>query len=177
MPSLSRAQTLGTACAAALALGFARTGVAAPSKIDGDDAKALATELALERAAVKAYTDAAAGKILTPPVLAVFNRFLADHTAHRDALVAALTAAGTTPTEDVAPLTVPDMKTEADVLEFVYTVERSLADGYVAAVSTFKNRDYAKIAASTLGVETTHVALIAEALRKSPAYPSGFVAS
>ncbi|MBC5822155.1 MAG: ferritin-like domain-containing protein [Candidatus Eremiobacteraeota bacterium] len=71
----------------------------------------------------------------------------------------------------------PPLHAEIDVLGFAYTIERMLADVHLAPVATYRNRDYAKTAASILGVETTHVALLAEALRRNPAYPSSFVAA
>ena len=105
------------------------------------------------------------------------NVFVTDHTAHRDALIAAITAGGQTPGTDLATLDTPTLGNEAEFLNYAYTVERSLASGHLAAVAGFHNRDYAKTAASILGVETTHVALLAEALRKGSAYPTSFVAS
>ncbi len=176
MRSVSRADVFTTVCAAGVAAALPSL-VQAAAKIDGDDLKALASALALERAAIKAYGDVASANVLSPPVLAVFNRFLAEHTAHRDAIVAAISAAGQTPGSDVATQEALAPKTELDALGAVYGIERSLADAHFATVATFKNRDYTRSVASILGVETTHVALLAEALRKSPAYPGGFLTS
>jgi hypothetical protein len=67
------------------------------------------------------------------------------------------------------------MKTEADFLAFALSTERQLASSYLAAVPQFKNRDLAKTAASILGVDTAHVAVLSEALRQYPPYPGGFV--
>ncbi len=177
MSTLTRAQALGAAGALGLTAPLLTHCTLAAGAIDAGDATSLGSELALERAAVKAYTDAAASGIVSPSVLAVLNSFLADHTAHRDALIAALTTAGRQAPEDVATLDTPVLHAEVDVLGFAYTIERMLADAHLAPVATYKNRDYAKTAASILGVETTHVALLAEALRRNPAYPSSFVAS
>ncbi len=177
MSTYTRARALAAAGALGLAAPLLNQCAFAADKVDADDVKSIATELALERAAVKAYTDSAALGVVSPPVLAVLNGFLADHTAHRDALIAALTAAGQQVPQDPAPLDTPTLHAEADVLSFAYTVERMLADAHLGAVPAFKNRDYAKTAASILGIETTHVALLAEALRKNPAYPSSFVAT
>ncbi len=177
MSTHTRAQALGAVAALGLAAPLLTRCAFAADKVDPNDLKSLGTELALERAAIKAYTDAAALNVLSPSVLAVLSGFLADHNAHRDAIVAAFTAGGQTPSDDVAPLDTPSLHTEADVLNFVYTVERTLADAHLSAVPLYKDRDYAKTAASILGVETTHVALLAEALRRNPAYPSSFVAA
>jgi hypothetical protein len=77
---------------------------------------------------------------------------------------------------DTATLTINPPKTEADVLANALAFEKQLASYYLAAIPQFKNRDLAKTAASILGVDATHVALLAEALRQSPAYPGGFLA-
>lgn len=175
MSTCTRAQALGAAGAFGLAAPLLTRCAFAADKVDGGDLKSLATELALERSAIKAYTDAAALGVLSPSVLAVLNGFLADHNAHRDALITTYTTAGQTAPEDVAPLDTPPLHAEADVLNFAYTVERMLAGAHLTAVPVYKNRDYATTAASILGVETTHVALLAEALRRNPAYPSSFV--
>ncbi|MDQ2908246.1 MAG: ferritin-like domain-containing protein [Candidatus Eremiobacteraeota bacterium] len=175
MSTYTRARVLGIAGAVGFAAPFLTRCAFAADRVDPNDLKSLATELAAERAAIKAYTDAAALGVVSAPVIAVLNGFLADHNAHRDALIAAYTGAGQTAPADVAPLDTPPLHNENDVLNFAYTVERMLADGHLTAVPLYKNRDYATTAASILGVETTHVALLAEALRRNPAYPSSFV--
>ncbi len=176
MPIISRASALGVSSVLALAapLLFERV-VLAAGKADPGDIKLLNTVIPLERAALKAYGDAAATNILTPPVLAVAKSFMADHQAHLDALVAAITQGGATPSADTAALATPTLATEADILNFAYTVERLAASTYLGTVAQFKNRDLATTAASIMGVATTHVALLAEALKKNPAYPTSFV--
>ena len=176
MPKLSRANALGATSAIALTAPLlVRNFVLAAQKADGGDIKLLNTAIPLERAAIKAYADAAATKLLSPAVLAVATSFMADHQAHLDALVAAVTEGGATPSPDTAPLTPPPLANERDILAFAYTVERLAASTYLGTIAQFKNRDLATTAASIMGIETTHVALLAEALRKNPAYPSGVV--
>jgi hypothetical protein len=176
MPYTTRAQALGSLCAVALA---SQTGIAAVlaagSKPDPADIKALAATLALERALIQLYADPNATHLLSPPVLAVIGQFSTDHVAHRDALAQALGAAGQTVSQDVAVIAQPSLSNEGDVLGFAYTLERQLANAHLGSVPSFKNRDYSATAASILGVETTHVALLGEALRQGRAYPSGFV--
>ncbi len=177
MSFLTRAKALGSLCGLAFtsSAGVLVSNAVAASKIDAGDLKALAATLALERAAVKAYADAAASNVLAPPVLAVLNDFLADHTAHRDAIVQAIVATGQAASDDVAPLDTPALRVESDILSFAYGLERSLAAAHLSALPAYKNRDYAQTTGSILGVETTHVALLGEALRKGRAYPSSFV--
>jgi hypothetical protein len=172
----SRASALGAAGALTLAaplLGLRLSNAA--SKTDPNDLKLLAGALALERAEIKAYDDALATNLLSPPVRSVLQSFAADHGAHRDTLIAALAKAGVTASSDVAPLTLPEVHSEADVLGMAYVIERQIATLYLGAVPQYANRDFTATAASILGVETAHVALLAEALRRWPAYPSGFV--
>jgi hypothetical protein len=142
---------------------------AAAQAADPADIDTLNTAIALERAGIKAYADAAATGLLSKPVLALAGRFVADHTAHRDALIGAVLAAGATPSTAPAPIAYPTLATEHDVLAFAQVVEMK------AVIPDLKNRTLAGVAASILGVETTHVALLAEALQ-TRVYASGFVA-
>lgn len=176
MPNISRSSALGATSALALAapLVFANFARAA-AKADASDIKLLDTAIPLERAAIKAYADAAGLNILSPSVLAVAKSFMADHQGHLDALVAAVTQGGATPTDETAKISTPKLASETDILNFAYTVERLAANTYLSTIAQFKNRDFATTAASIMGVETTHVALLAEALRKNPAYPTSFV--
>lgn len=177
MPTIiSRARALGATSALVLSSPslYARL-VAAAGKADPADIKLLNTAIPLERAAVKAYADAAATNLVSPSVLTVLKAFAADHQAHLDALSAAVTQGGATPSPDTATLPAATLGNELDILNFAYTIERLAANTYLGTVAAFKSRDLAATAASIMGVEATHVALLAEALRKSPAYPSGFI--
>ncbi len=171
----TRARALGSICALWLAGTAANRRAAAAPKIDTGDVKALGASLAAERATIKAYTDIVAAKVASAPVLAVLNQFLTDHSAHRDALVEALTAAGQQSADTSPPADTPAMSAESDVLAYLYSVERTIALAHLTALPEFKDHDYVSLTGSIVGVETTHVALLAEALRKSPPYQSGFV--
>jgi rubrerythrin len=149
--------------------------VEAAETADPSDIGALNAALALERAGVKAYTDAAATGLLSKPVLAVASGFLADHAAHRDALIAAIRVAGGTPTAETAKLSYPALKSEADILRFALAVEEKAANTYLSIVAEFKDRKFAELSASILGVETTHVALLSSALGRPTPYPGGFM--
>ena len=176
MPKISRATALGAASAALATspLLYAQL-VLAASKADAGDIKLLGTAIPLERAAVKAYGDAAATNLLSPSVLAVLKSFMADHQAHLDALSAAVTQGGATPPTETTTLPTPTLANEADILAFAYTIERLAAGTYLGTIAQFKNRDLATTAAAIMGVEATHVALLAEALKKDPPYPTGFI--
>ena len=150
--------------------------ISAAEAADEGDIKILQVAISLERAGIKAYTDAAGLHILTPGVLAVAKGFLADHTAHRDALIGAVKAAGETPTDVTTKLTYPKLATQADILAFAQSVERQAAATYLSVIPAFKNRKLAQTAGAILGVETTHVAILDYVLKKTTEpYPSSFV--
>jgi rubrerythrin len=178
MTIVTRAKMLGATSALALVGPTLLSNfliAAAADKMDPGDVKLLNTAIGLERAGIKAYSDAAGTKLLSPAVLAVATQFMNDHIAHRDALIAAVKQAGATPTDETLQITYPTLATEADILNFAYGIERQAANTYLTVIPVFKNRDLAHTAGAILGVESTHVALLGEALRKGEVYPSGFV--
>ena len=175
MSTLSRAHLIATAGSVALAATCSRA--LGAERIDPADVKALDASAALERAAGKTYADAAAANVLTPPVATVLARFQGDHASALAALTSAVSQAGQTVTSDVAPTGSETFSSEAAVLAYVYALERTIAFAYVQSVGQYKSRDFAMLAASIAGATTTHVALLAEALRRGPAYPSGLVSS
>jgi hypothetical protein len=179
MSMVTRAKALGAASAVALVGPALMTKfLMAAENMDPGDVKILNVAIALERAGIKAYADAAATGLLSAPVLDVAKGFMADHTAHRDALIAAVKAGGGTPTDDTTHLDYPSLKSEADILNFAYSVERIAASTYLSVLPAFKNRDLAKTAGAILGVETTHVAILAYVLKKgTEPYPSSFVSA
>jgi hypothetical protein len=130
--------------------------VRAASSAEPADIQSLNSAIELELAGIKAYDDAAATRLLKPAVFKVAMGFRRDHQAHHDALCAAVFAAGFTP------------------FLFAKTVEEKAASTYLSVIPDFKDRELAGIAASILGVETTHVGLLASAL-DLPVYPHSFV--
>src|SRR5271165_3207657 len=141
------------------------------------DISILNTAIALERAGTKAYVDAAVTGLLKPEVLAVAKGFMADHTAHRDALIAGVKAAGGTVSDATAQLAYPPLKTQEDILKFALSVERQAANTYLSVIPAFMDRQLARVAASILGVETTHVAILAYTLNEgTEPYKTSFVA-
>jgi len=165
---VSRAKLLGTGTAMAL-IGPALLGpfITAAEAASEGDITILQGAATAERTAIKAYGDAAATGLLSPPVLAVAKGFMSDHMAHRDALEGAIKAAGVTPQTGVTAITYPPLKSETDILKFAETLERGAASAYLAGVAGLQDRGLAKVAASILGVETTHVAILNYTLTKS----------
>jgi rubrerythrin len=146
----------------------------AASVAEPDDIASLNAAIELELAGIKAYEDAAATGLLSPSVAKITGGFRRDHHAHYEALSAAVFAAGFTPSTRVAKLAYPALTSQKDVLAFAKTVEDTAASMYLAVIPGFKDRDLAGIAASILGVETTHVGVLASAL-DLPVYPHSFV--
>ena len=101
---VSRAKLFGTGTALAM-IGSGLLGpfILAAEAADEGDIKILETAASAERAAIKAYTDAAATGLLSPAILAVATGFMQDHMAHRDALDGAVKAAGVTPSTRLKP--------------------------------------------------------------------------
>ncbi len=173
---VSRAKLLGAGTALA-AFGPSLLGpfIATAQAADEDDVALLNSAISLERAGIKAYKDAGATGLLSAPILAVAKGFMQDHMAHRDALIAAVKTAGATPTDKTTALDYPVLKSQNDILTFAQTVERGAATAYLTAIPKFKNRMLAKAAGSILGVETTHVALLAYTLKQGTEPYKNFV--
>jgi len=152
--------------------------LAAAEAADEGDIKTLNVAIALERAGIKAYTDAAATGLLSKPVLGIATGFMKDHVAHRDALIAAVKHAGAAATTETTKLTYPSLKTQGDILKFALAVERQAASTYLSVIPSFKDRQLAQVSAAILGNETTHVAILAQALGMgTEPYSGGFVTS
>ena len=66
------------------------------------------------------------------------------------------------------------LKTQADVLRFAAKLEQGAVSAYLGAVPLFGNRDLAKAAASILGDEAMHWAILRQALGEVPV-PSAYV--
>jgi rubrerythrin len=69
---------------------------------------------------------------------------------------------------------VDKLKAQADVLRFAASLEQGAVSAYLGAVPLFANKDLAKAAASILGDEAMHWAVLRQALGEAPV-PSAFV--
>ena len=175
MTKITRSTLLGAGSAIALVgLPLMTKFVEAAQGADKADIASLNSAIELERAGIKAYLDAAGTGLISPGVLKIAQGFIADHTAHRDALIAAVIAGGGTPSQNTVKLAYPPLKSEGDILRFALVVEEKAASTYLSVIPDLKDRALAGVAASILGVETTHVATISSALGEH-AYKSGFV--
>lgn len=175
MLNISRVRFLGAGTAlAAFGPALLTPFIAAAAQASEGDVKILNVALALERAGIKAYQDSAKTGLLSPSVLAVAKGFMSDHIAHRDALIGAIKAAGQTPTSETTKVAYPTLASESDILKFAQGVEKGAVTTYLSVIASFTDRSLAKVAASILGVEATHVSTLAAALKEAAPY-RGFV--
>jgi bacterioferritin (cytochrome b1) len=175
MQVVSRAQALGALGAAAVAAPLAVETAGAAGREDAADLKLLNSLLQTANAGVALYNGAITANVLTPAVAVTIGQFAGDHAAHRDALIALISSGGGQPDATAAPSAPVPPHSDAELLPAALAFERQATGIYLSSIAAFKNRDYAKTAASILGVDAAHVALLAEALRQNPAFPTNFV--
>ncbi|MEO8037179.1 MAG: ferritin-like domain-containing protein [Betaproteobacteria bacterium] len=103
-------------------------------------------------------------------------QFHGHHKAHVDLLMNSVKHLGGTP--ESAPqkfdFPVDQMKSATDVLRFFAALEQSAVSAYLKAVPAFDNSDLAKAAASILGTDAMHWAVLRQALGDNPV-PAAFV--
>jgi rubrerythrin len=142
------------------------------------DVDILNTALGLEYQAIAAYQVGAESGLLQKPVLDVAVQFQGDHKQHAQLLSSTITKLGGTPVQPKAPAAynfpVDKLKNQADVLRFAAGLEKGAASAYLGAVPAFNNKDLAKAAASILGDETMHWAVLRNALGENPV-PTAFI--
>ena len=140
------------------------------------DVTILNTALAAELEAVAAYQIGAESGLLQKPVLALAVQFQGHHKEHADVLAKTVEKLGGKPVAAKRKYDFPveGLKAQADVLRFAAQLERGAVSAYLGAVPLFDNRDLAKAAASILGDEAMHWAVLRNALGENPV-PSAFV--
>ena len=162
---------------AAVALLAGRDALAAKGgKSTAADARILNTALGAELEAIAAYQVSAESGLLQKPVLDLALIFQGHHKEHADLLAKTVAQLGGKPVSPKAKYSFPveTLKTQADVLRFAATLEKGAVSAYLGAVPVFGNRDLAKAAASILGDEAMHWAVLRNALGEAPV-PSAFV--
>ncbi|MBU6493642.1 MAG: ferritin-like domain-containing protein [Burkholderiales bacterium] len=169
--------TLGTMAAVTLGRSGGAWG-ATMSKNPESDVSILNTALALEYQAIAAYQVGAQSGLLQKPVLDVAVKFQGQHKAHAQALAGLIHKMGGTPVEAMKAadyhFPVEKLKTQADVLQFAAGLEKGAASAYLGAVPVFHDKDLSKAAASILGDETMHWAILLNALGQDPV-PAAFI--
>ncbi|HEY4371184.1 MAG TPA: ferritin-like domain-containing protein [Burkholderiales bacterium] len=140
------------------------------------DIQILNTALGAELEAIAAYQLGAESKLLQKPVLDLAVTFQGHHKEHADVLAKTVTKLGGTPVSAKAKYDFPvdQLKSQADVLKFAAKLEQGAVSAYLGAVPLFGNRDLAKAAASILGDEAMHWAVLRQALGEAPV-PAAFM--
>jgi len=162
---------------AAVALLAGRDALAAQTGAAHDDVRILNTARGAELEAIAAYQVGAESGLLQKPVLDLAVQFQGHHKQHADVLAATVRKLGGAPVAANAKYDFPvaTLKTQADVLNFAATLEKGAVSAYLGAVPIFGNRDLAKAAASILGDEAMHWAILRQALGQEPV-PLAFMA-
>lgn len=134
------------------------------------DASILNSALGAEFEAIAAYQVGAESGLLQKPVLDLALTFQGHHKQHADTLAKTIMKLGGTPVEPQAVYRFPveTLKTQADVLRFAATLEKGAVSAYLGAVPLFGNRDFSTAAASILGDEAMHWAVLRNALGEVP---------
>jgi rubrerythrin len=152
---------------------------AAPKAAGGspeNDTQILNTALGAELEAIAAYQLGADSKLLQKPSLDLALTFQGHHKEHADLLAKTVEKLGgkAVAAKKKYNFPVAQLKTQADVLKFAAKLEQGAVSAYLGAVPLFDNRDLAKAAASILGDEAMHWAVLRQALGEVPV-PSAFV--
>jgi rubrerythrin len=140
------------------------------------DARILNTALGAELEAIAAYQVGAESGLLTKPVLDLAVQFQGHHKEHADLLAKTVRQLGGTPVaaKNKYSFPVESLKNQADVLRFAARLEQGAVSAYLGAVPLFDNRDLSRAAASILGDEAMHWAVLRNALGENPV-PVAFV--
>jgi rubrerythrin len=162
---------------AAIALLAGRDALAAKADgADPQDTQILNTALGAELEAIAAYQFGAESKLLEKPVLELALTFQGHHKAHADVLSKTIEKLGRKPVAAKSNYSFPvdKLKSQADVLRFAAGLEQGAVSAYLGAVPLFANRDLSKAAASILGDEAMHWAVLRQALGEAPV-PAAFM--
>ncbi|KQZ27569.1 ferritin-like domain-containing protein [Duganella sp. Root1480D1] len=145
-------------------------------KSTDEDVRILNTALGAELEAIAAYQLGAESGLLQKPVLDLAVTFQGHHKEHADILAKTIGKLGGKAVTAKAKYTFPteNLKSQADVLRFAASLEKGAVSAYLGAVPLFGNRDLAKAAASILGDEAMHWAVLRNALGEAPV-PSAFM--
>jgi len=140
------------------------------------DVSILNSALGAELEAIAAYQVGAGSGLLQPPVKSLALTFQGHHKEHAELLDKTIRSLGGAPVAAKASYEFPTstLKNQADVLRFAAGLEQGAVSAYLGAVPIFGNRDLAKAAASILGDEAMHWAILRQALGEVPV-PSAFV--
>jgi rubrerythrin len=156
----------------AVALLAGRDALAKGKKTDtvASDVRILNTALGAELEAIAAYQLGAESGLLQKPVLDLAVTFQGQHKEHAAVLSKTIATLGGKPVSAKEKYIFPTdkLKSQTDVLQFAALLEKGAVSAYLGAVPVFGNRDLAKAAASILGDEAMHWAILRNALGQPP---------
>lgn len=134
------------------------------------DVRILNTALGAEFEAIAAYQVGAKSGLLGSSVLPVALQFQGHHKEHADALAATVRKLGGKPVEARANYAFPleKLKNQSDVVAFAAGLEKGAVSAYLGAVPLFADRALSQVAASILGDEAMHWAVLRQVLGESP---------
>ncbi len=164
----------------AVALLAGREALAAEHKGNGgsgaNDVVILNAALGSELEAIAAYQVGAGSGLLTPAIKSMALQFQGHHKAHADLLAATVGKLGGRQAQSKSKYDFPlaSLKNEVDVLRFAARLESGAVSAYLGAVPAFDNRDLSRAAASILGDEAMHWAILRHLLGENPV-PAAFV--
>lgn len=140
------------------------------------DVNILNTALGAELEAIAAYQLGAESGLLQKPVLDLAVTFQGHHKEHADLLAKTIAKLGgkAVNAKEKYIFPVEKLKSQTDVLRFAATLEKGAVSAYLGAVPLFGNRELAQAAASILGDEAMHWAILRNALGEVPV-PSAFM--
>jgi rubrerythrin len=156
----------GLLSAGAIALLGGRDALAASARVDpadiGADVRILNTALGAELEAVAAYQVGAESGLLSKDVLKLAVQFQGHHKEHADALATTVRKLGgkAAAAKDKYSFAVDKLKNQTDVLRFAAGLEKGAVSAYLGAVPLFADRTLAQVAASILGDEAMHLAIL-----------------
>ena len=177
LPRRSMLQASGVLLSAtAVALLSNRPALAKGGEAGVADVSILNSALGAELEAIAAYQVGAGSGLLQAPVKSLALTFQGHHKEHADLLDKTIRKLGGAPVAAKPKYEFPtgSLKNQADVLRFAAGLEQGAVSAYLGAVPIFDNRDLAKAAASILGDEAMHWAILRQALGDVPV-PSAFV--
>lgn len=166
--------------ASAVALMGGRDALAATAKVTAEqlqaDARILNTALGAELEAIAAYRVGADSGLLGAGALKLALQFQGHHREHADALAKAVEKLGAKAAQAKSAYSFPveKLNSEGDVLRFAAGLERGAVAAYLGAVPLFAERAFAQVAASILGDEAMHWAVLRQAVGEN-AVPAAFM--
>jgi hypothetical protein len=148
---------------------------ASPAELEAD-IRILNTALGAELEAIAAYQVGAESGLLTSAVLPVAVQFQGHHKEHAAALSSTVQKLGGKPVAAKSKYSFPveNLKNQSDVLRFAAGLEKGAISAYLGAVPLFADRALSQVAASILGDEAMHWAVLRQVLGDSPV-PSAFM--